>query len=132
VRPSEVEACLNFSGRWPSEVEATYNPTILQSYDPTESITFDPMGLNTLHTASGLIIIIGFLSKIALQAYIDFRHGRLGSMMAEVLFFSKYLKPYRAEVEPEWKFLKYACNLLLRLVVVSFIINFLIGMLILL
>ena len=132
MRPSEVEACLNFSGRWPSEVEATYNPTILQSYDPTESITFDPMGLNTLHTASGLIIIIGFLSKIALQAYIDFRHGRLGSMMAEVLFFSKYLKPYRAEVEPEWKFLKYACNLLLRLVVVSFIINFLIGMLILL
>jgi hypothetical protein len=89
------------------------------------------MGLNTLHTASGLIIIIGFLSKIALQAYIDFRHGRLGSMMAEVLFFSKYLKPYRAEVEPEWQVLKYTCNLLLRLVVVSFIINFLLGRMIL-
>ena len=90
------------------------------------------MSLNTLHTASGLMIVLCFLAKIGIQAYIDFRHGRLSSVMAEVLFFSKYLKPYRAEVQPEWKVLKYACNLLLRLVVVSFIINFLLGMLILL
>jgi hypothetical protein len=90
------------------------------------------MSLNTLHTASGLMIVLCFLAKIGIQAYIDFRHGRLSSVMAEVLFFSKYLKPYRAEVQLEWKVLKYACNLLLRLVVVSFIINFLVGMLILL
>ena len=84
-----------------------------------------------LHTVSGLMIVFCFLAKIGLQAYIDFRHGRLGGMMAEVLFFSKYLKPYRAEVGPEWNVLKFACNLLLRLVVVSFIINFLLGMMIL-
>jgi len=90
------------------------------------------MSLNALHTLSGLMIVFCFLAKIGLQAFIEFRHGRFGGIMAEVLFFSKYLKPYRAEVGPEWKALKFACNLLLRLVVVSFIINFLIGMLILL
>jgi hypothetical protein len=84
-----------------------------------------------LHTVSGLMIVLCFLAKIGIQAYIDFRHGRLGGMMAEVLFFSKYVKPYRAEVGPEWNVLKFACNLLLRLVVVSFIINFLLGMMIL-
>lgn len=89
------------------------------------------MSLNMLHTVSGLMIVLCFLAKIGIQAYIDFRHGRLGGMMAEVLFFSKYVKPYRAEVGPEWNVLKFACNLLLRLVVVSFIINFLLGMMIL-
>ncbi len=90
------------------------------------------MSLNMLHTVSGLMIVLCFLAKIGIQAYIDFRHGRLGGMMAEVLFFSKYVKPYRAEVGPEYKLLKFACNFLWRLVVVSFIINFLVGMLILL
>ena len=90
------------------------------------------MSLNMLHTVSGLMIVLCFLAKIGIQAYIDFRHGRLGAMMAEVLFFSKYVKPYRAEVQPEYKLLKFACNFLWRLVVVSFIINFLVGMLILL
>jgi hypothetical protein len=89
------------------------------------------MSLNSLHTASGLIIMIGSLGKIGLQAYIEFRHGRMTSLSGEALFFAKYLKPYRAEVGPEWKVLKFACNLLLRLVVVSFIINFLLGMMIL-
>ena len=90
------------------------------------------MSLNALHTASGLIIMIGFISKIALQAYIEFRHGRLNSLSGEALFFAKYVKPYRAEVQPEYKLLKFTCNFLWRLVVVSFIINFLLGMLILL
>ena len=90
------------------------------------------MSLNMLHTVSGLMIVLCFLAKIGIQAYIDFRHGRLGGMMAEVLFFSKYLKTYRAEVEPEWQVLKYTCNLLLRLAIVSFLINFVVGMLILL
>jgi hypothetical protein len=89
------------------------------------------MSLNTLHTASGLMIVLCFLAKIGIQAYIDFRHGRLSSVMAEVLFFSKYLKPYRAEVQPEWKVLKYACNLLLRLVVLSLLVNAAAGVLML-
>ena len=90
------------------------------------------MSLNALHTASGLIVAIGLLSKVATQAYIEFRHARLNSLQGEVLFFAKYLKLYRADVKPEFKFLKFACNFLWRLVVVSFIINFLLGMLILL
>ena len=90
------------------------------------------MSLNALHTASGLIIMIGFISKIGLQAYIEFRHGRLNSLSGEALFFAKYVKPYRAEVQAEYKLWKFMCNFLLRLVVVSFIINFLLGMLILL
>jgi hypothetical protein len=90
------------------------------------------MSLNALHTASGLMLVLCFLAKIGIQAYSEFRHGRLNSFLAEVLFFSKYLKTYRAEVEPQFKAFKYVCNLLLRLVVVSFLINFLVGMLILL
>ena len=90
------------------------------------------MSLNMLHTASGLIIMIGFLCKIGMQSYIEFRHGRLNSFTAEVLFFSKYVKPYRAEVEPEFKVFKHACNFFWYLVIVSFLINFAIGMLILL
>lgn len=76
--------------------------------------------------------MIGFISKIGLQAYIEFRHGRLNSLSGEALFFAKYVKPYRAEVQAEYKLWKFMCNFLLRLVVVSFIINFLLGMLILL
>jgi hypothetical protein len=75
--------------------------------------------------------MIGSLSKIGLQAYIESRHGRLNSLQGEVLFLAKYVKPYRAEVQPEYKLLKFACNFLWRLVVVSFIINFLLGMMIL-
>jgi hypothetical protein len=89
------------------------------------------MSLNALHTLSGMMIVFCFFTKIGTHAYIDFRHGRLGSMMAEVLFFSKYLKPYRAEVELEWKVLKYACNLLLRLVVLSLLVNAAAGVLML-
>ena len=90
------------------------------------------MSLNTLHTASGLVIIIGSLSKIGLQAFIEFRHGRMNSLLDEVLFFAKYVKLYRSEVQPEYQHFKLACNILWRLVVVSFIINFLVGMLMLL
>jgi hypothetical protein len=91
-----------------------------------------PMSLNVLHTASGLMIVFCFLAKIGIQAYIDFRHGRLGGLMAEVLFFSKYIMPYRTEVKPAFKVLKYVCNLCLRLVVVSFVINAAVGVMILL
>jgi hypothetical protein len=89
------------------------------------------MSLNTLHTASGLIIMIGFLSKIGLQAYIEFRHGRLNTLLGEVLFFSKYLRPYRSDVQPKFKIMKYACNLLLYLVVVALLINIVVGILML-
>jgi len=90
------------------------------------------MNLNALHTFSGLMIVFCFLTKIGIQAYIDYRHLRLGSFMEEVLFFSKYVFPYRAEVEPEFKRAKYLCNLFLRLAVVFFIVNALVGVLILL
>ena len=59
-------------------------------------------------------------------------HGPFGGLSGEVPFFAKYLKPYRAEVRAEYKLLKFTCNFLWRLLVVSFILNFLLGMLILL
>jgi hypothetical protein len=90
------------------------------------------MNLNALHTFSGLMIVFCFLTKIGIQAYIDYRHARLGSLMEEVLFFSKYILPYRAEVKPEFKRARYLCNLFLRLAVVSFIVNAVVGVLILL
>jgi hypothetical protein len=89
------------------------------------------MSLSLLHTASGLILLMSFLLRIGIHAYIDFRHGRLDGLLAEVLFFSKYLKPYRTEVQPAYKVLKYACNLLLRFVVLSLLINATLGILIL-
>jgi hypothetical protein len=89
------------------------------------------MSLHVLHTTSGIMILICLLAKMGTHAYIDFRHGRLGGIMAEVLFFSKYVKPYRANVSPEYQYVKYACNLLLRLVVVFFLVNLTVGILIL-
>jgi len=89
------------------------------------------MSLNLLHTVSGLMILICLLAKMGMHAYIDSRHGRLAGLMAEVLFFLKYLKPYRAEVGHEYKVFKYLCNMLLYLVVVFFLINAAVGSLML-
>ncbi len=52
--------------------------------------------------------------------------------MAELHFFSKYIWPYRADVDPEYRVLKYVCNVFLRLVVVSFVMNAVVGILMLL
>jgi hypothetical protein len=90
------------------------------------------MSLNTLHTLSGLMIVFCFLAKIGLQAYIEYRHGRFGGIMAELHFFSKYIWPYRADVDSKYKVLKYVCNVFLRLVVVSFVMNAILGVLMLL
>jgi hypothetical protein len=52
--------------------------------------------------------------------------------MAEVLFFSNYVTPYRADVRPRYHVLKYMCNLFLRLVLVSLVVNAAVGVLMLL
>jgi hypothetical protein len=89
------------------------------------------MSLHVLHTVSGIMILICLLAKMGTHAYIDFRHGRLGGIMAQLLFFSKYVKPYHADVNPQCAYLKHTCNLLLRLVVVFFLVNLTVGILIL-
>lgn len=89
------------------------------------------MSLHALHTASGIGMLVCLVAKIGMQIYIDIRHGRMNGFLAEVLFFAKYLKPYRREVSPEFSDWKYSCNLLLRLVVLFLIMNATVGLLIL-
>jgi hypothetical protein len=88
------------------------------------------MLLNTLHTLSGWILIISFITKICFHYYINQLGSKnSGGLLSILLFPLSYFKIYSLEVKPEHQLLKRICNFLLFLAAGALVMNIVCGIL---
>jgi succinate dehydrogenase/fumarate reductase cytochrome b subunit len=85
------------------------------------------MALNILHTISGILIILFFVSKVMLQYYLDYKHDRSVSFLYSLVIPSQYFKPYKRKLNSGYLKLQRVCNLLLTSTFIALILNILLG-----
>ena len=85
------------------------------------------MTLNILHTISGLLIIIFFISKVILHYYLDYKHHRTVSFIYSLAAPIQYFQPYKRTVEYKFLKLQRVCNLLLTLTFLALLLNIFLG-----
>jgi len=85
------------------------------------------MVLNTMHTLSGLLLIIFFIGKVILHFYLDHKHYKRVNFLYFFVTPLHYFQQYKKTVDNKFLKLERFCNLLLNLTFFSLLFNIIIG-----
>jgi hypothetical protein len=88
------------------------------------------MPLQILHTLTGSLIILCFVTKLIIHYYLDHSHGRAFGIVNCLLSPLPYFLPYKSIVADKYLFLKKSCNMLLKIAAVNLFLNLILGLLI--
>lgn len=88
------------------------------------------MPLQLLHTLTGCLIILCFVTKVIIHYFLERSHGRAFGI-TEILFAPlPYFLSYKSIVADEYLSLKKICNILLKIAAVNLFFNLVLGLLI--
>ena len=85
--------------------------------------------INTIHTVSGILLLITLITKIGLHIYLD---KRIGISKSFYMFISApflFLNPYKKDVPERYSTIKIYTNISLLIFILSLIINIILGLL---
>ncbi len=85
------------------------------------------MDLQTLKTISGLSFVFCFGFKLIVHGFLDFRKNPANGVFFNLLFFSRFFKPYPLDETDEFPVSRKFCNALLNLSILFFMMNLIVG-----
>jgi hypothetical protein len=88
------------------------------------------MILHIFHTITGVAVVFLMVGKLIIHYYLDHLHQRDISFNTLLVMPLQYLRPYKFQVKKEGLKWRRICNLFLKLAILAFVLNIMIGLMI--
>lgn len=86
------------------------------------------MDTHSLHTLTGIAILVFMAIKVGLHAFLDTQHSRWSGWITLFIAPLPFILPYRSDVRDGYRTLKAVCNACILLTVIALLLNIIAGL----